>query len=811
MKRETLIDFFNDFAKIPKTFLVFDDGFRSHHYSYAQVAGAARSFAARLREAGIGPGERVLFWSENRPEWIAAFWGCVLAGVVVVPIDYRASIEMRDRIAGVANVRAVLTGDEVSSRPEDWKLRELDWSAGTFSPVNAQPGDLCQIIFTSGATAEPQGVTITHANILANVIPVEQEILKYRKWSVPFAPIRFLNLLPLSHLFGQSMATFIPPVLPGEVIFMTGFNPGEIARQVKARRISVLVCVPKILDVLREFISGVRPEAEASAPAGNWMRRWWHYRRIHDLFGWKFWCFIAGAAPLSVDLEEFWSKLGFLVVQGYGLTETAPIVTLNHPFHASKGSVGKPIAGVDVKIAADGEILVRGANVTSGYFGAAGTDAAFIDGWFHTGDIGAMNPDGTLAIRGRKKEMIVTPEGLNVFPEDVERVLNAAPGVKESAVVGLENEGREQVHAVAVLEPGANTGEIVSAANRQLESHQQIRGLLAWPEPALPRTEGTGKLKRVAIAQWLRGAGALPSSNATADADLLAGYSDDTPLAQIGLSSLDRVELMVRAEKGTAAQISEASFTQAQTVGELRRLSRGARAAPAETIRFPRWNRSVLARALRRAALPVVLLPLLRIFVRLRVSGREHLRDLEGPLLFAANHQSVFDVPTILAALPPRFRYRLATAAGMHWFRAHFHPEGRTWFDRFGNALQYYLVTLFFGVFPLPQHEAGAREALRYAGDLASDGWSVLLFPEGVRTSQGEIAPFRPGVGMMASRLGLKIVPVRIEGLDRVLHTSWHFPRPGRVRVTFGPVLTIEGDSYAAIAQAAENAVRALS
>ncbi|WP_180541810.1 AMP-binding protein, partial [Nevskia soli] len=190
MKRETLIDFFNDFANIPKTFLVFDDGYRSHRYSYAQVAGAARSFAARLREAGIGPGERVLFWSENRPEWIAAFWGCVLAGVVVVPIDYRASIEMRDRIAGVAGVRAVLTGDEVSSRPGDWKLRELDWSAGTFSPVNAQPGDLCQIIFTSGATAEPKGVTITHANILANVIPVEQEILKYRKWSIPFAPIR---------------------------------------------------------------------------------------------------------------------------------------------------------------------------------------------------------------------------------------------------------------------------------------------------------------------------------------------------------------------------------------------------------------------------------------------------------------------------------------------------------------------------------------------------------------------------------------------------------------------------------------------
>ena len=506
MKRETLIDFFNDFAGIHKTFLVFDDGYRSYRYSYAQVAGAARTFAGRLRRAGVERGERVLFWSENRPEWIAAFWGCVLAGVVVVPVDYRASIAMRDRIAKIAGVRAVLTGDEVASEPGDWPLRELDWTAGVFTPIEARAGDLCQIIFTSGATAEPKGVTITHANILANIIPVEQEILKYRKLSIPFAPIRFLNLLPLSHLFGQSMATFIPPVLPGEVVFMTGLNPSEIARQVKSRKISVLVCVPKILDVLREFVTGAHPEVEAAAPPGNWMRRWWHYRRIHNLFGWKFWCFIAGAAPLSMELEAFWSKLGFLVVQGYGLTETAPIVTLNHPFHASQGSVGKPIAGVEIKIADDGEIVVRGANVTAGYFGDASCDAAFADGWFHTGDIGAMSSDGTLSIRGRKKEMIVRPDGLNVFPEDVERVLNAVPGVKESAVFGVD-----EVQAVAVLEPGVAADAVVTAANRELEAHQQIRSLLAWPEPALPRTEGTGKLKRVAIREWLHGAGERPS------------------------------------------------------------------------------------------------------------------------------------------------------------------------------------------------------------------------------------------------------------------------------------------------------------
>src|SRR5204862_5351094 len=142
-------------------------------------------------------------------------------------------------------------------------------------------------------------------------------------------------------------------------------------------------------------------------------RRWWIYRAAHRAFGFKFWAFVVGAAPLDIELEQIWSELGFAVVQGYGLTETAPIVTLNHPFATKKGSVGKAIAGVDVKIADDGEILVRGDNVTRGYFKAeAETARAFADGWFHTGDIGEVGADGQIYIRGRKKEMIVTPEGL---------------------------------------------------------------------------------------------------------------------------------------------------------------------------------------------------------------------------------------------------------------------------------------------------------------------------------------------------------------------------------------------------------------
>ncbi len=322
--------------------------------------------------------------------------------------------------------------------------------------------DVAEIIFTSGATAEPKGVVITHRNVLANIVPVEREVLKYRKWGTPFFPLRFLNLLPLSHMFGQAMATFIPPMLPGVVVFMRGYNPGEIvAADQEAAHLGAGVGAEDSRRAARARRCGVAPRRgrRPGPKRALSLRRWWRYRRVHRLFGLKFWAFVVGAAPLDAELEAFWGELGFAVIQGYGLTETAPIVTLNHPFGTKRGSVGKAIAGVEVKIAPDGEILVRGENVTTGYFNAAEETArAFEDGWFHTGDIGEIGADGQLFIRGRKKEMIVTPEGLNVFPEDVERVLNRAArrarlgGRRRAAARG----GEERVHAVLVLDPGVD-------------------------------------------------------------------------------------------------------------------------------------------------------------------------------------------------------------------------------------------------------------------------------------------------------------------------------------------------------------------
>jgi len=830
VRRDTLLDFFHDLSLTNGEFLVYDDGFRSRTYSYAEVGRAARGFASRLHELGLRKGDKVVFWSENRPEWIVAFWGCLLVGVVVVPIDYRASPDFLARVASIVAARLMLVGQDVPPLADAtqtvWKLHELDWRDGNPPAVAIARDDVAEIIFTSGATAEPKGVVITHRNVLANTVPIEREVLKYRKWGKPFFPLRFLNLLPLSHMFGQAMATFVPPMLPGVVVFMRGYNPVDVVTQIKSRRVSVLVCVPKILDVLREHVMRTTSVARAvQSKNEHFVLRWWRYRRIHRMFGLKFWAFVVGAAPLDAELEAYWTELGFAVIQGYGLTETAPIVSLNHPFETRKGSVGKAIAGVEVKIAPDGEILVRGENVTTGYFNAdAETARAFEGGWFHTGDVGEVGSDGQIYIRGRKKEMIVTPEGLNVFPEDVERVLNQIRGVRDSAVVGapLEAGGtNERVHAVLVLDPDVSPDEVVRQANAALDEHQKIRRAVVWPEAELPRTEGTRKLKRAAIRDWVRTGAAPRVAHAGTDqvTALLAKYAGRSDLAaattieELGLSSLDRVELMVALEDAFQTRIDESAFSEARDLAGLRAVverAASADAPPSEPVEFPAWNRSLVARAIRRVSLPTWILPLGRMFAWLKVEGLEHLGGLNTPVVFAANHQSHMDAPVILTALPRRLRYRVTTAMAKDFFKPHFYPQQYSRGEWFTNTLNYYLAALFFNAFPLPQREAGARQTLRYIGSVLEDGFSVLIFPEGKRSETGEIDRFRPGIGMIASRLGVPVIPVRLDGLERVLRVGWKMARPGRVRVAFGAPMRLEGEDYEALAKRVEDAVRAL-
>jgi long-chain acyl-CoA synthetase len=306
-----------------------------------------------------------------------------------------------------------------------------------------------------------------------------------------------------------------------------------------------------------------------------------------------------------------------------------------------------------------------------------------------------------------------------------------------------------------------------------LADYQRVRSFSIWPQAEFPRTEGTGKLKRLEIAN-----GAPPAEHQAAVLE--------TPLEN--LTSLERVERIV------ALGLDESVLSGSPDTGT----------SVSTTDDFPRWNRGALARAVRRIFLPGFLLPLNRVFAHVRTRGLDHLKELEPPVIFASNHQSYMDVPSILSALPARWRYRVAPAMRKEFFDQHFH--GRS----FTNSLNYYLSTLFFNCFPIPQREPGALATLRYIGELSNDKCCLLIFPEGIMMETGELGPFQPGIGMIAAKLGIPVVPIRIRGMDRVLPPSSKMARPGRVDIAFGPALHLTGDDYRALAKQVEDAVRRL-
>lgn len=781
--------------------LRFSNGFRTWKITYDDLYRDIAAFAAYLDRQGLHKGDRVIIWAENRPEWVTAFWASVALGIQVVPVDFRSSIDLVKRIQSEVRARLIVTGD--AARPEGIgipKFPVAEFAAlpanENFQPAEISRDDIVEIVYTSGTTGEPVGVVHRHHNICANLTPIQTEMRKYEKWARPFQPVRILDMLPLSHLFGQSLGIFTPPLLGGAAVFMLDLRAGAILDTIRRERISVLVSVPKLLiNLQHEIERRYHPSAAPAKLRGipGILERWWRYRKIHAALGYKFWALVVGGAEVNPEVEAFWTRLGFLVVQGYGLTETSPVVALNHPFNARSGSIGKPLPGQEVNIAPDGEILVRGDSVINEYVGPGGrVEGRVENGWLHTGDIGEMDAEGRLYYKGRKKEMIVTSEGLNVYPQDVERVLNAMPAVKDSAVVAARRNGEEQVHAALILrDSSADPAAVIAEANRSLEAHQRVQSWSQWPEEDFPRTPSTMKVKRGEIARRIAEGGSPPPDRNPAGILARLKVGDRR---ELGLSSLERVELLSELENQYGVELDERRFAEVSTVDELDALVRGAgetatREPPALV---PRWARSLPARALRFVMFQVLFIPLFRGLLTLEVKGLENLAHIQPPVLFASNHQSHLDTPAIFVALPRRWRYLLAPAMSQDYFRAWLEPGHASFPRRVLNMFEYFLAAGIFNAYPLPQHMVGVRRALKYTGELIGQGYCPLVFPEGRCTPDGALHPFRNGIGLMASRLRTPVVPIHLAGLFEIYSVDDRWPRRGTVKVRIGRPLYLD-------------------
>ncbi len=857
----TLLDLLPDMQRLGDREAVrFCNGFRTWKLSYRQLYDKIGAFASYLNQQDLKKGDRVLLWGDNRIEWVTVFWGCLMRGVQVVPVDARFSHGLVKRIQDEVKARLLVHDDTVETDPIE--LRKLPFSelddlpkTGTISVQDVSSSDIVQIVYTSGTTARPKGVVHRHKNICANLRPFQSEIERYKKWARPFQPIRILDMLPLSHMYGQSLGMFIPLLLGGSAVFMVELNPGAILNTLRREKVSVLVAVPRLVRNLQNQMERrwdpLREKKVSTKGILGLANRWWRYRDVHAALGWKFWCVVVGGAQLDPRSETFWNELGFLVLQGYGLTETSPVVTVNHPFHTRQGSIGKALKGQEVKIAPDGEILVRGESVVSEYLGEAGETRVLDDGWLHTGDLGEMDPEGRLYYKGRKKDVIVTSEGLNVYPQDVESVLGSFPQIRDSAVIGLQKGGEETVHAVLIPKDASlDIDRLIRQANQTLEAHQRIGGWSIWPEEEFPRTVSTLKIKRREVAQSVgaaqEGETAVPPETGTGGLEgILSQLTGKNPSElgkdrrlgeDLGLSSLQQVDLLSRLENRFGLDLDEAQFTRLSTIGELKTWLKEERQetegelegklsarSPSEaaairreperiTPTFPHWTQFLPVRCTRSVALGGFILPLFRHYLRLSVEGLEHLEEVDPPVIFVANHVSHLDTVAIFSALPSSWRRRLAPAMAQDFFRAYFQPLGRPWKERVASASQYLLACGFFNAYPLPQGRPSVRRALKYTGQRIDQGHCPLVYPEGRRSPDGNLQPFKMGIGFMALRLQVPVVPIHLEGLYQIYSIHHKWPRSGEVQVKIGSALSFRGgQDYKRVTGEVEEAMRRLS
>jgi long-chain acyl-CoA synthetase len=816
MERNSLLDYLDDFARHGKECAyVYPRGYRHERWSYRQIADTARRFAQELLARGIAKGDAVILWSQNCAEWVAAFWGCALCGAIAVPIDDGASPDFARRISAQVNTKLVICPREraavfkvtPSIDPVDLVSVISRHPADPFSPVEIQPSDPLEIVFTSGTTAEPKGVVISHANVLGNIAPLEREIRKYLKYERLVHPIRFLNLLPLSHVFGQFLGIFLPPLMGGTVVFENTLNPSDVIRTIRRERVSVLVAVPRMVESLKQKIEsdledGGRLEHFAKryrdALGQHFLRRWWTFRDIHRQFGWKFWAMISGGAALERETEEFWHRLGYAVIQGYGLTETTSLISLNHPFRTSRGSIGKVLPGREVKLAEDGEILVRGGGVASGYWSSAGLQpVAGEEGWYRTGDLGELDADSNLLFKGRKKDVIVTPAGMNVYPEDLEAALRGQKEVRDCVVVGLERGGNAEPCAVLILrDHNEDAKTIVARVNETLAEYQRMRSWFVWPEKDFPRTS-TGKPRRNVIRDAVEAnlSGHTVTGTASALSELLARVTGRSPQklaseadleSELGLSSLERVDLLGALEDRYQIDLSETKFASATTAGDLEKLLQGKHGKGRE-FHYPGWALRWPITWLRLAAHYLLVGPAVFLLGWPRVLGHENLRGVRGPVLVISNHIDDVDVGFIQTVLPPRLRHRLATATGGEALEALRSPAAdRSWMGRIYDRAQWTLGVALLNLFPLPR-QAGFRKSFAYAGEAVDRGYSVLVFPEGRHTEDGKLRPFRSGIGLLVNNLRIPVVPIRIDGLFEIKQAGRKFAPPGNIQVRIGP------------------------
>ena len=833
--------------------------------TFKEVHETAETLGSYLSKIGIKKGDRAAIFAENSPEWCTAYLGIVSIGGIAVPLDAQYTRDEVTNLLRDSESKAIFTSKSllptVQEASKDLKIDiiQLDepipenppsspFAKGGAEGVVADE-DLASLLYTSGTTGVPKGVMLSHGNLLSNADALIRPGIVSHKDHV-------LCILPLHHSYPFMVCFLVPLLVGGRVTFLNSLKGPDIVKTIREGGITVMVGVPQLYSFMRKgildkvrsipglkgmivralFLVSRKMRNATGVNIGKAL-----FRKVHNEFGKTLRFFACGGARLDPSVAIDMEGLGFTLLEGYGLTETSPVATFNLPGKKKTGSVGRAVNQVEVKVekpdqSGVGEIIIKGPNVMKGYYKRPDiTEEVIRSGWFHSGDLGVIDKDGFVFITGRSKEVIVLSSGKNIYPEDVENHFLDSPYIKEICVIGIadhEHPGSfsgikalifpnlEKLSADGIANISEQIRWQIEKFSASLPSYKRVSGFSILKEP-LPRTH-LGKIRRFMVreAEMV----GVPEEPPISDEDQRLLESDTAKVVlhalasitdkrtsvnsnlelDLGIDSLGRVEFMAALETGLGVQIPQTFASEVATVRDviLRAIEYTTGASGVEALKRPvSWGeilqkspsedmteriglkRSVISNASVKAAAWSFYL-LTRLFLRLEVKGIENVPP-EGGCIVAPNHASYIDGFLMAGAL--RNRLPMLFAVG---FRGLFQGPLLSRAARWGHIMRM-------------DADSGLSESLQASSYILREGAALCIFPEGGRSVDGRILPFKKGVGILARELRVPLIPTYIEGTIDVLPRGKWLPRPKKVTVTFGKPLTpedIQGLDYQQIA-----------
>ncbi len=822
---------------------------RKEQYTYADLRELATRAAAFLADQGIKTGDRVMLFSHNAPEWGMTYFGVLRAGASCIPVDPESSTDEIINFARAGDAAGIVLSQkldqehpELRQRLADENLTQRVWVFGevfalpdehtederiALLPRKIQAQSVASLIFTSGTTGRPKGVMLSHRNLTSMVSMLSSVFDMSTRDGV-------LSVLPLHHTFEFSTGFLTPLSRGAQITYLPELTSDALARAIKNGHVTGMVGVPALWELLHRRIKNKLHErsdwigntAEGLIRANAWLRKKtpvnlgpFLFYPIHEGLGGRIRYFISGGSALNEKIQQDFQGLGFTILEGYGLTEASPVLTVTRPENRMlTGSVGKPLPGVQVKIAEPdesgvGEVIARGPNVMLGYFDdEEATRNALVERWLYTGDLGKLDDEGNLYLVGRSKEIIVDTNGKNVYPDELEEVYSNSPYVKELSIVGLADGLGEKVACLAVADDEYDITLSREEQRRSVEEHfREVSASLPYYKRVkvlhftnieLPRT-ATRKVKRREVVQIME---ALEESQKATNAtgtretagaeskwllDIVATVSNrprteispGSRLADLGFDSLMFVELATAIENAGGAISAPERFNEIQDVRELMSVvakqSRSAARAERKTVgeqpredeihipSFIKVAGNVAGDALQRLLYDRLL--------KTRYEGRSNI-PVHTNFIVAANHSSHLDMGLTKMALGEAGKDLVALAAADYFFD-----------NRYKRAV----MENFTNLVPI-ERTGSLRQSLRHARSFLDRGYNALIFPEGTRSMTGVMADFKPVIGYLALASRIGILPMYLVGTHEAMPKGSNVIKSREVGARIGRFLSID-------------------